>query len=52
MNKLTLILCGVILVSLSSCKENNPEKPKVIYEDSSKARNVTPIDTARIAIAD
>lgn len=52
MNKLTLILCGVILVSLSSCKEDNPEKPKVIYEDSSKARNVTPIDTSRIAIAD
>lgn len=52
MNKLTLILSAVILVSLSSCKEENPEKPKVIYEDSSKSRSVTPIDTARIEIAD
>lgn len=52
MNKFTLIFTVVLLALLSSCKEKNPDKPKVIYEDSSKVRNVTPIDTARIEIAD
>ncbi len=52
MNKFTLIFTVVLLALLSSCKEKNPDKPKVIYEDPSKIRVVTPIDTARIEIAD
>ena len=52
MNKLTLIFSTVLLTLLCSCKDENPEKPKVRYEDSSKVSAATPIDTARIEIAD
>ena len=52
MNKLTLIYSGVLLTLLCSCKDENHEKPKVRYEDSSKALPSTPVDTSRIEIAD
>lgn len=50
MNKLTLIVSAVVFVSLSSCKDEIPEKPKVIYEDA--VTKTAPVDTARIEIAD
>nr|MBF6609315.1 hypothetical protein [Flavobacterium sp.] len=52
MRKLSLLLAVGILATVCSCKEEEPEKPKVIYEDTSKSRQSVKVDTTRIEIAD
>ena len=44
---------SIVLVALFfSCKKEETPKPKVIYEDTSKSKGATPIDTTQIEVAD
>ena len=52
MNKTMLLFVGLAILTLASCKNEEPEKPKVIYEKTSKPRTVANVDTTRIEIAD
>ena len=42
----------VLVVLFFSCKKEETPKPKVIYEDTSKSKSATPIDTTQIEVAD
>jgi hypothetical protein len=52
MNKNLLLFAGIALLALGSCKNEEPEKPKVIYEKTTKPRATADVDTAKIEIAD
>jgi hypothetical protein len=44
---------AVILITLlASCKKEEADKPKVIYEDTAKSKPAAPADTTQIEIAD
>lgn len=51
MNKIVLLISGLMLMAMTSCKEE-AEKPKVIYDSSKKALVVAQVDTTQIEIAD
>ena len=51
MNKIALLISGIALLALTSCKEE-AEKPKVIYDSSKKVSVVARVDTTQIEIAD
>ncbi len=42
----------LLVVLLFSCKKEEADKPKVIYEDTAKSKQATPIDTTQIEVAD
>jgi hypothetical protein len=42
----------ILVVFLASCKKEEADKPKVIYEDTAKAKPITPVDTTQIEVAD
>lgn len=53
MKRISIILCAILTLSIVSCKEETPEKPKVSYEAEAKSAKETPVaDTARIEVAD
>ena len=51
MKKLHSTILGIAILLLASCKEE-VEKPKVTYDDSSKARELAKADSTQIQIAD
>lgn len=51
MNKIVLLLSGLMLIAMTSCTEK-AEKPKVIYDSSKKAPIVAKVDTTQIEVAD
>jgi hypothetical protein len=52
MKKYTFYISLILAVTFVSCKKEVAPTPKVIYEDSSKAKNEVPQDTTQIEIAD
>lgn len=53
MKNVNRIFIGIAVVLFASCKKEVDEKPKVIYENTSKtAKTEVKIDTAQIAVAD
>lgn len=42
----------ILIVLFTSCKKEEADKPKVIYEDTAKSKPVTPIDSTQIEVAD
>ena len=51
MKKLHITLLGIAILLLASCKEE-VEKPKVTYDETSKARGLVKADSTQIQIAD
>jgi hypothetical protein len=51
MKKLHIVLLGLVVLFLVSCKEE-VEKPKVIYDATNKGKKVTKIDSTQVAISD
>ncbi|MFV8353851.1 hypothetical protein [Flavobacterium sp. XS2P14] len=51
MKKLQITLLGIAILLLASCKEE-VEKPKVTYDETSKARELVKADSTQIQIAD
>jgi hypothetical protein len=52
MKKYPFYIALVLGVTLVSCKKEEAPKPKVIYQDTSKAKTEVPEDTTQIEIAD
>ncbi|MFN3753576.1 hypothetical protein [Flavobacterium sp.] len=52
MKNYTFYIFLVLTLSLVSCKKEEAPKPKVIYQETSKAKNEVPEDTTLIEIAD
>lgn len=52
MKKYALYISLICAATLVSCKKEEADKPKVIYEDTAKSKPVTPVDTTQIEIAD
>ena len=51
MKKLHITILGIAILLLASCKEE-VEKPKVTYDETSKARELIKADSTQIQIAD
>ncbi len=51
MKKLSVLFAGIAAIALSSCRNEDAEKPKVIYQKA-KTQKQVPVDTAQIEIAD
>ncbi|UPT71433.1 MAG: hypothetical protein M0D53_03335 [Flavobacterium sp. JAD_PAG50586_2] len=51
-NYLSYITIILFLLVLASCKKEEAEKPKVIYENTSKAKPSVTVDTNQIEVAD
>lgn len=45
-------IAAILVLLLSSCKKDEPVKPKVIYEDTAKSKTKASADTAQIEVAD
>lgn len=52
MKNYTFYISLILAVTLVSCKKEEAPKPKVIYQDNSKAKTEVPEDTTQIEIAD
>lgn len=52
MKKYLPYLATFLLVAMVSCKKEEVEKPKVIYEDSAKSKPMEIVDTTQIEVAD
>lgn len=52
MKKLSWVIAAGFLFAFASCKKEDPEKPKVIYEDTAKTGKASNADTTKIQIAD
>lgn len=52
MKKYTFYIALVLGLTIISCKKEEAPKPKVIYQDTSKAKTEVPEDTTQIEIAD
>ena len=52
MKKYLPYLATILLVSMISCKKEEVEKPKVIYEDAPKTKPMEIVDTTQIEVAD
>jgi hypothetical protein len=52
MKNYTFYISLILAVTLVSCKKEEAPKPKVIYQDTSKAKTEVPEDTTQIEIAD
>jgi hypothetical protein len=52
MKNFTFYISLILMVTLVSCKKEESPKPKVIYQDTSKAKTEVPEDTTQIEIAD
>jgi hypothetical protein len=52
MKKYLPYLATFLLVSMISCKKEEVEKPKVIYEDAPKTKPMEIVDTTQIEVAD
>lgn len=52
MKNYALYISLIVATTLVSCKKEEAVKPKVIYEDSAKSKQTTPIDTTQIEVAD
>ena len=52
MKKYTFYIALVLGLTVISCKKEEAPKPKVIYQDTSKAKTEVPEDTTQIEIAD
>ncbi len=52
MKNYTFYISLVLTLTLVSCKKEEAPKPKVIYQDTSKAKTEVPEDTTQIEIAD
>ncbi len=51
MKKLSILFAGIAMLFFAACKNEEPEKPKVIYEKSKK-QNAVQVDTTQFEIAD
>lgn len=52
MKKCIFYISIVFVAALASCKKEEAEKPKVIYDNSAKPKQQAAVDTAQIEIAD
>lgn len=52
MKKIAVLLAGFAIPLFLSCKKEEPETPKVIYETTAKSKAANKIDTTQIQIAD
>lgn len=52
MKKYVPYISVLLVVLLYSCKKEEVTKPKVIYENTSKSKTETPVDTSQIEVAD
>lgn len=52
MKRQALYISLIFAATFTSCKKEEADKPKVIYEDTAKSKPVTPVDTTQIEIAD
>jgi hypothetical protein len=51
MKKIHIALLGISVLLLASCKEE-AEKPKVIYDNANKGKEISKVDSTQIAISD
>lgn len=52
MKKYTLYISLILAISLVGCKKDEPTKPKVIYDSTSKTKTEPVTDTTQIEVAD
>lgn len=52
MKKYALYISLIVAATFTSCKKEEADKPKVIYEDTAKTKRAAPVDTTQIEIAD